>query len=111
MPAGGGSSTATEGRGSTTGSPRIHRWPRPRRWWPAACWPRTPLTCSRCGCGGVAPVSNGPCERACGMEGDDIEAVVRADAAAVAWSSGTTKLQGWPWWTCSAFVSFRAKEG
>jgi hypothetical protein len=56
-----------------------------------------PAACTRCSVGGGAPVAKGPCERARRMEGDETEAVVRADVAAVAWSGGTAKQQGRPW--------------
>jgi hypothetical protein len=57
------------------------------------------------------PMAHASVRTGCG--GDETEAVVRADVAAMVWSDRTVKLQGrpWQWWTCSAFASSRAKEG
>jgi hypothetical protein len=53
------------------------------------------VACSYCGGSGgsVTPVANGPSEHGRGMEGDETEAVMCADAVAMAWSGGTAKLK------------------
>jgi hypothetical protein len=96
--------------GEHKGAARTHWWPQPRRWW----LERAGHARQRHAAAAAAlwwPMAHASVRTGCG--GDETEAVVRADVAAMVWSDRTVKLQGrpWQWWTCSAFASSRAKEG